>query len=278
MIISQSEHFGGFFMKRTERVGAIIKLLSDTPNKIYSLAYFCELFGAAKSSISEDIKAANAALEFTGTGYLETSVGIKGGVRFVPDISDKAVAELQREFCERLCASDRLLGGSFIYTSDLFYDSQLIQGIASVFARKFRDSEADYVATVETKGIPLAARVAHLMNLPLVVIRREAKISEGSTVSINYFSGSYDRIQRMSMSKRAIVSGSKVLIIDDFMRGGGSVVGISEMVAEFNASVVGVGVAIASLTPVEKKLSSYTCLVYTDDSTPLSAVPNTHIF
>lgn len=269
-------------MKRTERVGAIIKILSDTPNKSYTLQYFCDLFGAAKSSISEDIKSAGEAVAFTGTGFLETASGAKGGVKFVPDISDEKVRELQQEFCERLSDPSRLLGGNFLYTSDLFYDSQLIQKIASVFARKFRECGADYVATVETKGIPLASRVAHLMNLPLVVVRREAKISEGSTVSINYFSGSYDRIQRMSMSKRAISNGGKVLIIDDFMRGGGSVVGISEMTGEFGAEVVGVGVAIASLKPEQKKIKDYTCLVYIDDIAPdakeITLLPSENIF
>lgn len=269
-------------MKRTERVGAIIKILADTPNKIYTLAYFCELFGAAKSSISEDIRSANEALSFTGSGYLETIAGSKGGVRFVPDITNEAVTQLQKEFCDRLSDSERLLGGNFLFTSDLFYDSQLIQKIASVFARKFRGCGADYVATVETKGIPLASKVAHLMNLPLVVVRREAKISEGSTVSINYFSGSYDRIQRMSLSKRAIANGARILIIDDFMRGGGSVVGISELVGEFGGRVVGVGVAIASLKPEEKKVKDYTCLVYTGDIAPggktIKLIANEHIF
>jgi purine operon repressor len=269
-------------MKRTERIGAIIKILTDTPEKIYSLAYFCEMFDAAKSSISEDIKSAGEAIAFTGTGYLETVAGAKGGVKFVPDITDEKVAALQEEFCERLSDPSRLLGGNFIYTSDLFYDPELIQRIASVFARKFRNSGADYVATVETKGIPLAARVSHLLNLPLVVIRREAKISEGSTVSINYFSGSYDRIQRMSMSKRAITSGSKVLVIDDFMRGGGSVVGISEMVQEFGSTVCGVGVAIASVVPEKKKVDDYTCLVYIDDiikeDKSIRLIPNKNLF
>lgn len=269
-------------MKRTERVGAIIKILTETPNKLYTLAYFCELLGAAKSSISEDIHSANEALTFTGSGYLETIAGAKGGVRFVPDITDASVRMLQEEFCDRLSDSERLLGGNFLFTSDLFYDSQLIQKIASVFARKFRSCGADYVATVETKGIPLAARVAHLMNLPLVVVRREAKVSEGSTVSINYFSGSYDRIQRMSLSKRAIANGSRVLIIDDFMRGGGSVVGISEIVGEFGGTVVGVGVAIASLKPEEKKVKDYTCLVYIDDIAPdaktINLIANDKIF
>ena len=269
-------------MKRTERVGAMIRILSDAPNKTYTLQYFCNLFGAAKSSISEDIKTANEALAFTGSGYLETTAGAKGGVKFVPDISKEAIQGLQEAFCERLSDPARILGGNFIYTSDIFYDSHLINKIALVFAVKFRNCGADYVATVETKGIPLAACVAHLMNIPLVVVRREAKISEGSTVSINYFSGSYDRIQRMSMSKRAIASGSKVLIIDDFMRGGGSVVGISEMAAEFNASVVGVGVAIASLSPEHKKVENYTCLVYMGDipagGNEIPLFPNTDIF
>ena len=269
-------------MKRTERVGAMVKILCDNPNKIFTLQYFCDMFGAAKSSISEDIKTASESIAFTGGGYLETVAGAKGGVRFVPDITDEAVRELQKEFCERLSDTSRILGGNFLYTSDIFYDSALIRKIALVFARKFKDCGAEYVATVETKGIPLASRVAEVMNIPLVVVRREAKISEGSNVSINYFSGSYDRIQRMSMSKRAIAEGSKVLIIDDFMRGGGSVVGIAEMVGEFKASVVGVGVAIAATEPVQKKVSDYTCLVYMDDipaggnSIPLT--PNANIF
>ena len=54
-------------------------------------------------------------------------------------------------------------------------------------------------------------------------------MSEGSTLSINYFSGSYDRIQKMSLSKRAVKPGMKALIVDDFMRGGGSTKGISDI-------------------------------------------------
>jgi len=45
-------------MKRSERVSAIVKILSDSPNQSYSLGTFCQMFGAAKSSISEDLQAA----------------------------------------------------------------------------------------------------------------------------------------------------------------------------------------------------------------------------
>lgn len=269
-------------MKRTERVGALIKILTEAPSKTYSLQYFCDRFGAAKSSISEDIQSASHAIELTGCGYLETTAGSKGGVRFIPDISEVEVEKLQEDFSQKLADPSRLLGGNFLYTSDIFYDSDLVQRTARVFARKFRDCGADCVATVETKGIPLAFTTAHMLGIPLVVIRREAKISEGSTVSINYFSGSYDRLQKMSMSKRAIAPGSKVLIIDDFMRGGGSIVGISEMISEFSGTVVGVGVAIASLEPEKKKVKDYTCLVYlgevSSEEKRILTYPNSSVF
>ena len=154
--------------------------------------------------------------------------------------------------------------------------------LSRVFARIFRDCGADYVATVETKGIPLAYNVAWLLNLPLVIVRREANISEGSTISINYISGSYDRLQKMSMSKRSVKNGSKVLIIDDFMRGGGSVTGIAEMMNEFESKIVGVGIAIVSAQPEKKKLSGYVNfvdLVKVDPEEKLiEAYPNPDLF
>lgn len=269
-------------MKRTERVGAMIQILTSAPNKVYSLQYFCDLFDAAKSSISEDIKACNVSLSFNGCGQLETGVGAKGGVKFVPHISDEKLVELQEEFCRKLKDPSRMLGGNFLYTSDIFFDTEFIKRIATVFVRKFKDSNADFVATVETKGIPLATAVAHLLNLPLVIIRREAKVSEGSTVSINYFSGSYDRIQRMSMSKRAITPGARVLVIDDFMRGGGSISGIKEIIGEFDSTVVGVGVAIAGIEPQKKKISDYTSIVFLGDidqeKKEICVLPNNDIF
>jgi pur operon repressor, Bacillus subtilis type len=269
-------------MKRTERVGYMIKTLTDAPGKLFPLQHFCDIFDVAKSSISEDINLADASIRSTGTGYVETISGAKGGVRFMTSITPEALKALQDEFCERLKDSTRILGGGFLYTSDLMFDTGLVSRLATVFAEKFRDREANYVATVETKGISLATMVAHQLNLPLVIIRREAKVSEGSTVSINYFSGSYDRVQKMSISKRAVEPGSKALIIDDFMRGGGSTKGIADILSEFDVSVVGVGIAIVSTLPEKKKIPDYTAIVYLGDvdeeARTIAVSPNSQIF
>ena len=90
------------------------------------------------------------------------------------------------------------------------------------------DQKIDAVMTVATKGVPLANAVANVLNVPFVIVRRDLKITEGSTVSVNYVSGSSgDRIEKMFLSKRSLKAGSRVLIVDDFLKGGGTVNGWS---------------------------------------------------
>lgn len=269
-------------MKKSHRIGTIIEILSHSPNKVFSLNDFCTMFNAAKSSISEDLAAAREITANAGYGRIETIPGSQGGVRYVPNISDEKVQEYLEEICTKLKEKSRVLGGGFLYTSDITFDPSAIQKMASIFARKFRESGADYVATIETKGIPLAMKTAELLNIPCVVVRRESKVSEGATMSINYLSGSSDRMQKMSISKRAAQTGKKAIIIDDFMRGGGSTKGIVEILSEFDTEVVGVGIAIASKLPEKKKLNNYTPLIYLgevdEETRNIDATPNSQIF
>lgn len=259
-------------MKKNKRVGSLITELLSNPNKQYSYKEFCKKYDIAKSSLSEDIAMANEIVSESGIGKISTIQGANGGFRYVPVLSEERTIALKESLTTRLSNSWRILGGNFLYTSDLMFDGQLTREMGMFFAGKFQDLEADYIVTVETKGISLAADVAFMMNLPLVVVRREAKYSEGSTVSINYFSGSYDRIQKMSISKRAVEPNKKAIIIDDFMRGGGSLKGVTEILSEFDIEVVGAGVAIASSEPVKKKISSYLpviCLDSIDEDTKI---------
>lgn len=250
------------FMKRTERVGAMLQILRENPNKTFSLGYFCDMFDCAKSSLSEDVSAAKRALEISGYGRIETSAGAKGGLKYIPSISAKAAQSLLDELESMLEDKDRILANGFLYTSDIMFNPVIAKGVGQIFAKKFENSGADYVVTVETKGLPAALMTAEMLNLPLVVLRRESKISEGSTVSINYFAGSADRIRKMSLAKRAVKPGTKALIVDDFMRAGGSVRGISDMMREFDVEIVGVGVVIAAKEPEKKKINDYFPLMH----------------
>ncbi len=233
-------------MKRSERTCAIMQILTDNPNKDFSMGSFAAMFGCAKSSISEDIKLVRDAMDEVGLGYVETTSGSKGGVRFVPYLSDERVAAIMERVKTMFEEPDRMLGSGFLYTSDIMYDPVIVEGLAGIFAKRFAAIDADIVVTVETKGIGVALFTARLLNLPLAIIMRESKISEGSTVSINFFSGSTDRLQKMSLAKKAIAPGARAIIIDDFMRGGGSIKGMKDMLREFDATCVATGVVIAA--------------------------------
>ena len=233
-------------MKRSERTCAIMQILTDNPNKDFSMGSFAAMFGCAKSSISEDIKLVRDAMDEVGLGYVETTSGSKGGVRFVPYLSDERVAAIMERVKTMFEEPDRMLGSGFLYTSDIMYDPVIVEGLAGIFAKRFAAIDADIVVTVETKGIGVALFTARLLNLPLAIIMRESKISEGSTVSINFFSGSTDRLQKMSLAKKAIAPGARAIIIDDFMRGGGSIKGMKDMLREFDATCVATGVVVAA--------------------------------
>ena len=252
-------------MKKTQRICIITHILTENPNKDFSLGTFAEQFGCAKSSISDDIKLVREAIDAAGLGYLETTSGAKGGVRYVPYISRRAAAHALEELRKAFEDPSRMLGSGFVYTSDIMFNPKIVRGAAMVFAKKFASAEADLVVTVETKGIGVALFTAQMLNIPLAVIRHESKVSEGSSININYFSGSADRLQQMSISKKGIPHGSRVLIIDDFMRGGGSILGILSMLKEFDAQPVGTGVVIVAGGRENKKIPDYVPLLILND-------------
>ncbi|RKD33902.1 pur operon repressor [Thermohalobacter berrensis] len=243
--------------KRNERIGAIMKILSDKPNHIFTYNYFTEMFNAAKSTISEDIMIVKKLVEKLEFGEIETIPGAAGGVRYLPKASKLQLKEFLHNTCKKLSSPERLIPGGFIYMTDILYSPEIVTNIGKIFATKFFDKEVDYVVTVETKGIPMALMTAKLLEVPLVIIRRNNRVTEGSTVSINYVTGSTKKIQTMSLSRRAIKEGSKVLLIDDFMKAGGTAKGMNDMMKEFNVDVVGIGIFITTKEPAEKLIDNY---------------------
>ena len=65
-----------------------------------------------------------------------------------------------------------------------------MKNVGRIIASAFKGQKIDAVMTVATKGVPLANAVADVLNIPFVIVRRDLKITEGSTVSVNYVSGS----------------------------------------------------------------------------------------
>jgi len=210
--------------------------LLNHPHELISLTSFAERYESAKSSISEDLGIIKKTFKERGYGTLETIPGAAGGVLFIPEIS-----------------------------YDLLGEPELLRQVGRIIASKYLGEKIDAVMTVATKGVPIAQAVSYYLNAPFVIVRRDSKITEGSTVSVNYVSGSSERIEKMELSKRSLKRGSRVLVVDDFMKGGGTVNGMKSLIEEFESELVGITVFAESKFNGHRAIDDYTSLLYVKD-------------
>ncbi len=247
--------------KRSERLVDMTRHLLEHPHELIPLTFFSERYKAAKSSISEDLTIVKETFEEKGTGKLVTVSGAAGGAKFVPQTTEAEVRDVIALLKGELGHSDRLLPGGYLFMTDLLGNPRIMDRVGKVFASAFADREIDAIMTVATKGIPIAHAIARHLNVPVVVVRRDSKVTEGSTVSINYVSGSTRRIQTMVLSKRSMQSGQKVLITDDFMKAGGTMVGMKNLLEEFGCELAGIAVLVEAVHHEEVLVDNYLSLV-----------------
>lgn len=248
-------------IRRNERLAVMTRILSSSPNHIFTLSHFGELFGAAKSTLSEDIDILRAVLTEFQLGQLDTVTGAAGGVRFRPVMGKEEALHLVQSVATRLAGPGRVLPGGFLYMADILSMPDLVEKMGRIMAGQFYHTEPDFVLTMETKGIPVALMAAKALGVPLVIARRDSKVYEGPAVNINYLSGSAGRIETMALSRRAVREGQRALIVDDFMKAGGTAKGMLDMMREFSVTVAGLCVVMATKEPERKRVSNVKALM-----------------
>lgn len=249
-------------IRRSGRLVDITSYLLENPLRLVSLSFFADRYGAAKSSISEDLAIVKSTFEKQGIGSLYTVPGAAGGVKYIPLMDKESAKEVIEELCDHFSDTERLLPGGYLYLTDILGNPRLVRKVGRLFASAFAKKNVDVVMTMATKGIPLAHAVASYLNVPVVIVRRDSRVTEGSTVSINYVSGSTNRIQTMVLARRSLATGSNVLIIDDFMKAGGTISGMVNLLGEFQATVAGIGVLLESEEDTAERLvENYISLV-----------------
>ncbi|PKK40154.1 PurR: transcription regulator associated with purine metabolism [Clostridiaceae bacterium JG1575] len=240
-------------ISRNTRISIITKTLLDHPNRIISLNSFAERFGAAKSTISEDLVLVRDALEHFHEGRVETMAGASGGVKYLVEVPNSDRDRFLADFLMYLKDPSRIVPGNFLYVTDLMQNPRIMAKAGAILSACFQSLAPDYIITVETKGIPLAYEVARCLGVGLIVVRRNTKITEGTAVSINYLTGNQGMLSVMSLSKRSIRPNARLLFIDDFLRGGGTVRGIKDLLSEFESTLLGVGVMVDN-KEIEKEI------------------------
>ena len=247
--------------RRSERLVDMTYYLLENPGRLVPLTFFAERYSSAKSSISEDLTIIKETFEQRGIGSLITVPGAAGGVKYMVRSNAEEAEAVIEDLCQVMNSPERLLPGGYLYMNDILGNPQLMNKVGRLIASAYADQDINAVMTMATKGIPIAYAVAGHLNVPVVIVRRDNKVTEGPTVSINYISGSSKRIQTMLLSKRSLEQGSRVLVVDDFMKAGGTIHGMTSLLEEFNAIVSGIAVLIESEDTEERLVDQYLSLL-----------------
>lgn len=248
-------------VKRSERLIDLTRYLLDHPRELISLPFFVSRYDSAKSSISEDLAIIRRTFASRGLGQIQTLPGAAGGVQYLPGVTADEAANFLEMLALKLSESDRLLPGGYLYLSDLLGNPTYLRMVGRLIAAQYAHQKVDAIMTVATKGIPIAQSVATCLGVPFVIVRRDARITEGATVSVNYVSASSSRIAKMELSKRSLSEGAHVVIVDDFMKGGGTIHGMHDLLKEFNAHLVGITVFAEGHFTGERAERDYTSLL-----------------
>jgi len=260
------EKYGiGSFMNRKinkiERIAIITKNLIENPSKLFTLHDFTEKFGCAKSTISEDVKAIEQFFGHHQQGQIYSVSGAAGGIYYLPTMLSSNRYNLKEELCKKLANPSRIISGGYVYMNDILYDPEWLRKMAICMVADYTDQVIDYVVTIETKGIPLALAIANLINRPIVVVRKAARLTEGTTIQTNYVSGSKKTIKTMALPIQSIQRGSHVLFVDDVMKAGGTAKGIIDLMKAFEVHVVGISVMMVMGGEEKKLIDTYHALV-----------------
>jgi adenine phosphoribosyltransferase len=102
--------------------------------------------------------------------------------------------------------------------------------------------EFDAIVTAESKGITLAYEMARQSgNKDFVVARKEQKLYMSNVIRTKVDSITTDHVQKLVLGENevALLTGKKVLIVDDVVSTGGSLKSLEKLISQIDCEVVG---------------------------------------
>lgn len=124
-------------------------------------------------------------------------------------------------------------------------DPKLSLAMGKEFARRFEGQKIDRVLTIEASGIALGLTTAYILDVPLVFARKKKSVLlQEEAYTVDVFSYTKKTVSEVTVLKKFMPAGEKVLIVDDFLANGDSSLGLAHIVEEAGSEVAGIGIAV----------------------------------
>ena len=147
--------------------------------------------------------------------------------------------------CERelpICQiNDKLDIAGFV----MFGDVEITEASAKALLEKC--PEHDIIITAESKGIPLAYEMARIGCRKYVVARKGIKAYMTNPIKVEVKSITTDHVQTLYLSEEDVeaLKGKRILILDDVISTGESLIALEKLIAEIGGNVVGKAAVLA---------------------------------
>lgn len=149
---------------------------------------------------------------------------------------------------ERILREGRNLGNGILKVDGFInhqVDPALMDGCGQEFARRFRDVGATKVLTAEISGIAPALTTAYHLGLPVVYARKSKPITMPDQVFLTLTpSHTKGRTVELIVSPEFLAGGERILIIDDFLASGATILGLVRLAQTAGAVIVAIGALI----------------------------------
>jgi xanthine phosphoribosyltransferase len=156
-----------------------------------------------------------------------------------------------KELEDRILRDGKILGGGILKV-DSFVNHQvdplLMDTCGREFARLFASVGATKVLTAEISGIAPALTTAIHLGLPVVYARKTKPITMPDQVYLTLApSHTKGRMVELIVSPEYLANDEKVLIIDDFLASGQTILGLARLAEASGSKIVGIGALIEKL-------------------------------
>ena len=181
------------------------------------------------------------------------------------------------ELKQRILRDGKYLGNGILKVDGFInhqVDPALMDACGKELARRFKDIGATKVLTAEISGIAPALTTALHLGLPVVYARKTKPITMPDQVFLTLSpSHTKGRMVELIVSPEYLGKGERVLIIDDFLASGATILGLARLAQTAGSTLVGIGALVEksfeggreALAPLGVPIESLACIISMED-------------
>lgn len=145
--------------------------------------------------------------------------------------------------------SQAIVGEGDIIRVDMFLnhcmDMDLMERLGNALAKRFRGEKITKVLTAESSGIALACFTARALGAPVVYAKKfQTGYIDPEVYTAEIHSFTQEKSFTLRVSKQYLNREDRILLVDDILSNGQTLLGLLELAAKSGGEVAGVGVAI----------------------------------